>query len=178
MSSVVKHRVKDIFQIEKGTLQSSKNIPGDYPFITASVEWKSHHEYSHDCEALVFAYGSSGSLGRTHYVTGKFISSDLCFILTPREEVKGQVLLEFYYYLFNSMREKIVGDLKKGTTKIAINRNDFSNYPILLPHIELQVDTYEKMKKMNLFVEMIEKIKQDSEKLRQAFIQEQFHFLD
>jgi type I restriction enzyme, S subunit len=170
--------MKDIFRIEKGTLQSSKNIPGEYSFVTASAEWKTHHAYTHDCEALVFACGSSGSLGRTHYVSGKFISSDLCFILTPREEIKDQVFLKFYYYYFNAAREKIVSDLKKGTTKIAINRNDFSNYLILLPGLDIQFDTYEKMEKMNLFVKMIETIKQDSEKLMQAFIQERFYLTD
>jgi type I restriction enzyme, S subunit len=174
VSKFQKQKIKDIFQIEKGTLQSSKNIPGNFHFVTASAEWKTHNKYTHDCEALVFAHGSSGSLGRTHYVTGKFISSDLCFILTPREEVKEHVFLQFYYYYFNFSREKLVGDLKKGTTKIAINRSDFSNYPILLPGLDIQLDTYEKMEKMNGFVKMMETMKQDSEKLMQAFLQERF----
>ena len=65
-----------LFNIEKGSLQSSKCTPGQYSFITAGEEWKTHIEYTHDCEALVFAMAASGSLGRTHYVNGKFIASD------------------------------------------------------------------------------------------------------
>jgi len=47
MLSLVK--ISDIFNIEKGSLQSSKNTPGDYDFITAGAEWKTHNDYSHDC---------------------------------------------------------------------------------------------------------------------------------
>lgn len=84
--------IEDLFDFEKGTLQSSKCTPGKYTFITAAEEWKTHESYTHDCEALVFAMAASGSLGRTHYVNGKFISSDLCFILTPKKELKLDLL--------------------------------------------------------------------------------------
>ena len=67
-----------LFNIEKGVLQSTKCTPGDYDFITAAEDWKTHNEYTHECEALIFAAAASGSLGRTHYVDGKFTTSDLC----------------------------------------------------------------------------------------------------
>jgi type I restriction enzyme S subunit len=66
-------KINDLFHFEKGSLQSSKCTPGDFNFITAASEWKTHNEYSHECEALIFAAAASGSLGRTHYVNGKFI---------------------------------------------------------------------------------------------------------
>ncbi|CAH9017637.1 hypothetical protein [Candidatus Nitrosacidococcus sp. I8] len=69
--------IGELFNIEKGELQSTKCIAGKYDFITAAEEWKTHNEYSHECEALIFAAAASGSLGRTHYVNGKFITSDL-----------------------------------------------------------------------------------------------------
>ena len=96
----------NLFNVEKGSLQSSKCIPGQYSFITASEEWKTHNKYTHDCEALIFAMAASGSLGRTHYVKGKFISSDLCFILTPKNDIKLDLL--FYQRLINSFRQDIV----------------------------------------------------------------------
>jgi type I restriction enzyme S subunit len=78
--------ISDLFNFEKGKLQSSKCVAGEYNFLTASAEWKTHNEYACDGEALVFAAAASGSLGRTHYVNGKFIASDLCFIITPKDE--------------------------------------------------------------------------------------------
>ena len=61
-----------LFDLEKGSLQSSKCTEGEYTFITAAEEWKTHNEYSHECEALIFAAAASGSLGRTHYINDKF----------------------------------------------------------------------------------------------------------
>ena len=71
-------KISDLFHFEKGSLQSSKCEEGVYDFITAAADWKKHNDFSHNCEALIFAAAASGSLGRTHYVNGKFISSDLC----------------------------------------------------------------------------------------------------
>lgn len=78
-------KIGQLFNIERGNLQSEKNEDGEYNFITASSEWKTHIEYTHECEAIIFAFGAAGSLGKTHYVNGKFIASNLCFILTPKK---------------------------------------------------------------------------------------------
>ena len=55
MNEWKKVKIGEIFKIEKGSLQSSKCIPGKYDFITAASEWKTHESYSHDCEAIVYA---------------------------------------------------------------------------------------------------------------------------
>ena len=78
-----KYRISELFDYEKGSLQSTKSIEGEYNFLTAAQEWKSHNTFTHDTEALVCAAAASGSLGRTHYINEKFIASDLCFIVTP-----------------------------------------------------------------------------------------------
>lgn len=131
-------KIGEVFNIEKGILQSSKCTPGQYDFVTASEEWKTHITYSHECEALIFAMAASGSLGRTHYVNGKFITSDLCFILTPKEEYFDRINLKFYFYYFNTFREKIVKATATGTSKLAINRKIFSNYKIHYIDIDMQ----------------------------------------
>lgn len=64
-------------------------------FITASSEWSKHDEYTHECEALIFAIQAAGSLGRTHYVNGKFIASNLCLVLTPKNKDEYPINLEF-----------------------------------------------------------------------------------
>ncbi len=119
-----------LFNLEKGQLQSTKCTPGEYVFITAAEEWKTHHEYNHECEALIFAAAASGSLGRTHYVHGKFISSDLCFILTPKDEVKYPLNLEFYHFVFNSLRLVLVAATKSGTSKESINQTNLKKYEL------------------------------------------------
>ena len=131
--------IKDIFNFEKGELQSSKNNHGKYDFITASSEWKTHDSFTHNCEALIFAMGASGSLGRTHYVNGKFIASDLCFILTVKDKINYPINLKFYHTIFNNLRENIVKKTATGTSKIAINKTNFGNYDILYCDIEEQI---------------------------------------
>lgn len=169
-------KIGQLFNIEKGTLQSSKNTPGKYDFITASSDWKTHNEYTHDCEALIFAMGASGSLGRTHYANGKFIASDLCFVLTPKEEYKYSIDLRFYYHYFNSLREEIVKNTATGTSKLAINITNFSNYEIDYYPIEIQRNISRKIDlvipKINLLEHQIKNTLADINQLKQSILQQ------
>lgn len=138
--------IGELFLIEKGVLQSTKCSPGDYDFITAAEDWKTHNEYSHECEALIFAAAASGSLGRTHYVDGKFTTSDLCYILTPKSEEEYPLNLSFYHFVFNSLRPSLVAATKSGTSKESINQTNFKNHEIPYFSIELQDFWIEKLK--------------------------------
>jgi type I restriction-modification system DNA methylase subunit len=152
--------IGDLFNVEKGSLQSTKRIPGVYDFITASKTWSNHNAYTHHCEALLFAMGASGSLGRTHYINGKFIASDLCFILTPKKGVN--INLSFYHWFFNGIRNQLVMDLAKGGAKLSINKTDFNNYKIFKIPIAVQEEIGKKIKSN---VEKIDKLKGDILKL-------------
>jgi len=169
-------KIGDIFNVEKGLVQSSKNVEGQFDFITASAEWKTHNEYSHDCEALVFAAGAAGSLGRTHYVNGKFIASDLCFVLTPKDNLIDKVDLKFYFYYFNLNKDTIVKNTATGTSKLAINMKNFINYCIPLPSIEYQKLGRERIEevepKINELDLIFEKNLTYITRLRQSILQE------
>ncbi len=169
-------RIDELFNFEKGVLQSSKSTPGNYNFITASSEWKTHREYTHDCEALVFAAAASGSLGRTHYVNGKFISSDLCFIITPKDNKDLPVDLKFYHLLFNSLRDEIVRNTKAGTSKEAIGLTSFGKYEIPYFSIEKQKETkikFLKVQESNIDISTEFNLQQDLlTQLRQSFLRE------
>jgi type I restriction enzyme S subunit len=170
------YRIDTLFNFEKGTLQSSKCEEGKYNFITASAEWKTHKEYSYDCEALVFAAAASGSLGRTHYVNGKFIASDLCFIITPKDPKKFPIDLKFYHIIFNEFKNDIVKNTKAGTSKEAIGLSKFGSYELPYFEIEKQIEI------KNQFVNS-EEVKEELstefthqqdllKQLRQAFLRE------
>lgn len=138
-------KIGTIFNMEKGKLASeSCDNHGEYDFITASEEWKKHTSYSHDCEGLVFAVAASGSLGRTHYVHGKFIVSNLCVLLTPKDE-RYKINLKFYKFYFDRIREQIRADLADGTSKLTISAEDdlMSYYIEYIPYDE-QNEFYEK----------------------------------
>ncbi|WP_162633161.1 restriction endonuclease subunit S [Echinicola strongylocentroti] len=171
-------KIKDIFHFEKGSLQSTKATPGDYDFITAASDWKTHNEFTHDCEALIFAAAASGSLGRTHYVNGKFISSDLCFIITPKDPDKYPVDLKFYHLIFEAFKDEIVRNTKSGTSKESIGLTVFGKYELPYYDIDKQINTRKKFvnaqdstNKIDTELNhQLEILKQ----LRQAFLKEAF----
>ena len=114
----------------KGTLASEDAVPGEYPFITASEEWKTHEDYKYDTEAIVYAVAASGSLGRCHYIKGKFIASNLCLVLTPKDPVNYPINLLFYSLYLNAIRQTIRNDIADGTSKLTFAASDLDNYLI------------------------------------------------
>lgn len=169
-------RIDDLFHFEKGILQSSKCTEGEFDFITASSEWKTHNEYTHDCEALVFAAAASGSLGRTHYVNGKFVSSDLCFIITAKDPKKLPIDLKFYHMVFNEFKNDIVNSTKAGTSKEAIGMKAFGNYKLPYFAINKQIETKVQFvnmqdSKVELYEELTHQLSLIKQ-MRQAFLRE------
>jgi len=130
--------IKKIFNFEKGSLQSTKCTSGAYTFVTAGADWKTHNKFTHDIEALIVAVAASGSLGRCHYIKDKFIASDLCFVLTPKDNELLPVDLEFYHQLFKVLKDDLVQKTATGTSKLSINRSNFGNYKIPYFNISYQ----------------------------------------
>ena len=176
MSEWKKVKIGDIFSIEKGSLQSSKCTPGEYDFITAATDWKTHNSFDHECEAIVYAVAASGSLGRAHYVNGKFIASDLCFILTEKDKKQYPINFLFYQIVFEMLRDEIVSKTKTGTSKESINRGNFSNYAIPYFPIEFQLANYQKfVNAKNIIKNLLEeseKQKNYIKQLRQNILQD------
>ncbi len=124
-------KISDLFDVSKGSLASENNNDnGEYDFITASSEWKKHDTFEHNCEAIVIAVAASGSLGRTHYVNGKFTAANLCCILTPKKNSKYKLNLQFYNYYFNLIKKQLRNDLADGTSKLTIDPEALKAYYI------------------------------------------------
>jgi len=163
-------KIKEIFNFEKGELQSTKNTPGDYDFITAAEDWKTHENYTHECEALIFAHGASGSLGRTHYVDGKFIASDLTYVITPKKKYKDKIDLYFYYIYFNSIKEIVINEIATGTSKLAINQTNFGNYEVKLPDLKEQKKINKIIKKVDSLIKIYDDNLVEAYKLKKSII--------
>lgn len=132
-------KFSELFKVQKGSLASENcDEDGEYDFITASEEWKKHSTYDNDCEALIYAVSAGGSLGRSHYVNGKFIASNLCLVLTPKNPEAYPINLQFYNYYLNHIRKEIVRDIADGTSKLTINHKDLSDYYVNYYPIEEQ----------------------------------------
>lgn len=176
MSEYKKVKLGDIFTLEKGSLQSSKCTPGQYDFITAAEDWKTHESYTHDCEAIVYAVAASGSLGRAHYVNGKFIASDLCFILQEKDKEKYPVNFQFYQIIFEVLRDEIVSKTKTGTSKESISQKNLSKYEIPYFDYDFQVANYERLVRTKQIIAEISKETESqkayAKQLRQNILQD------
>ena len=161
-------KISTLFDVTKGTLASESNIEGDYPFVTASEEWKTHIEYDLDTEAIVYAVSAAGSLGRSHYVKGKFIASNLCLVLTNKNNPKYPIDLEFYNCYFASIKKQIVSDLADGTSKLTISQELFKDYYIdYIPYDEQKAFVLTKLKD---YLKIQEKYRKAQEQLSQDII--------
>ena len=123
--------ISELFTIQTGELQSEDaDDDGEYDFITASERWKKHSMYQLEGEAIVYANNSEGSLGRCHYVNGKFMASTLCLILQERNHLEYPLDMEYYSFYFMSIRSEITSRLKDGTSKLSISQDKFKEYKI------------------------------------------------
>lgn len=123
---------------KKGTLASEDAEPGEFPFITASEEWKTNSSFDQEGEAIVYAVAASGSLGRCHYVNEKYIASNLCLILTPKDPEKYPINMLFYSLYLNAIRQKVRDEIADGTSKLTISAKDLDDYMIEYIPIETQ----------------------------------------
>ena len=157
-------KIDDLFNIEDGTLASDNSEEGEFDFITGAEEWKKHSEYKYEKEAIVYVVSAGGSLGRSHYVNGKFIASNLCIVLTPKNTDKYPINMRFYNTYLNNLRKKIVSDLADGTSKLTIGKTLFKQYYIDYIDKDIQdefvknhITKYtEKVKELKKFVEKAE----------------------
>jgi type I restriction enzyme M protein len=135
---VVVKTLGELFHIEKGSLQSSKNIEGEYSFITASDTHKTHVSFTHDCESVMLVGGAEGSLAKAQYFNGKFIASDLLYILTRKNE--SEINYKYIWYYLNFNRDNHLSDdtICCGTPKKMISKDRCSTIKIPIPSLERQ----------------------------------------
>lgn len=107
----------------------------------------------------MYAVAASGSLGRTHYVNGKFAASNLCIILFPTGKYK--IHMPFYKYYLEKMRDRIRLDLADGTSKLTINPEELMDYYVeYIPYNE-QISFYNKnIKPLELLEQKKKKIEE------------------
>ena len=146
-----------IFHITKGTLQSSKNIEGEYAFITASDTNKTHNSFTHDCECIMLVGGAEGSLAKAQYFKGKFIASDLLYVLISKTQ--NEINYKYIWYYLNFNREKHLADntICCGTPKKMISKDRCSNIKIPIPPLERQKEIVEYCEYNDILIKQLEK---------------------
>lgn len=156
-----------LFTLTKGSLASSaSSLDGEYNFVTASDEWKKSDHADQTGPAIVYATGASGSLGKSQYVEGKFVASNLCYVLKQKNKKNYPLNLKFYNYYFSAIRKQVFDDLADGTSKLTIRIDDLKNYYIEYFPIEEQNDF------VNKYVTKYDKLKKELEKSNKELFSE------
>jgi len=140
-NNIVFKTLGDIFYIKKGTVKNSKNIDGRYTFISSSERHKTHNNYTHDCECIIFVgSGSNKMLAKAHYFNGKFVTSERTYVLTIKNKNKNKINYKYIWYYLNLNQEKHLSDntIYCGRLIKIINRSRCSNIKIPIPPIEYQ----------------------------------------
>jgi type I restriction-modification system DNA methylase subunit/restriction endonuclease S subunit len=135
---VVVKTLGEVFHITKGSLQSSKNIEGEYEFITASDTNKTHNSFTNDCECVMLVGGAEGSLAKAQYFKGKFIASDLLYVLISKTQNEINYKYVWYYLNFNRKKHLLDNTICCGTPKKMISKDRCSNIKIPIPSLERQ----------------------------------------
>ena len=61
---------------------------------------------------------------------------NLCIILTPKNNPKYPINVQFYNIYLNAIRKRIVNELADGTSKLTISADDLMNYYVEYFHID------------------------------------------
>ena len=176
---VIVKTLGEVCEIVKGSLQSSKNIEGEYAFITASDTNKTHNMFTHDCECVMLVGGSEGSLAKAQYFNGKFIASDLLYILTYKEP--NIINYRYLWYYLNNNRKKHLADDKIccGTPKKMISIERCSKIKIPIPSLERQEEIIKDMDEISNSIDTIKlrvkQLKYEGELFKKKFYLKQLN---
>ena len=162
--------IGEIFHITKGTLQSSKNIDGMYTFITASDTHKTHNIFDYDGECIMLVGGAEGSLAKAQYFKGKFIASDLLYVLI--QKIENEINYRYVWYYLNFNREKHLLDdtICCGTPKRMISKDRCSNIKIPIPPLDRQKEIVEYCENNDIIIKQLEQEIENNKKVAHQFI--------
>ncbi len=126
--------LKDLCNITTGKKDVNEGNPqGVYPFFTCANEPTYSDSYSYDCEALLIA--GNGSIGKTHYINGKFEAYQRTYILSSFD-TKIQSLFLFQFVLCFLMKD--IDREKQHGAMPYIKLSVLEKFKIFVPTLEEQ----------------------------------------
>ena len=141
--SLVKVKIGDVCNIEKGKTGILKAIPGEFPMVVTSEVRKSHNEYQFDDEAVIVPLVSGtghghASIKRIHFQKGKFaLGSILCAII-PKD--KSQLSAEYLFRFLDLNKENELVARMKGMANVTLPIKEIAQIQIPLPTIKEQAE--------------------------------------
>ena len=120
----------NLFTLEKGKIQSSKSIPGNYKLMSQSNK-RTHNEYKYDGENLFIS--CVNPIGTIYYYNGRCNCSTLLYTLIPKNNTNVKYL---YYYL--KRNENMFKCCETGSANKSLSIDIFNKIKIPVPPLEVQ----------------------------------------
>ncbi len=124
-------RLSEICELEKGEIQSSKRIEGEYKLVSQSNS-RTHNEYKYDGKNVFVS--CVARVGQMYYNEGKCHATTLLFNLKIKEGVN---INSKYLYLVLDKNDKTY-ECEKGSANKSLDKDKFMKIKIPLPSLEIQ----------------------------------------
>jgi len=147
-------RLSEICELEKGEIQSSKRIEGEYKLVSQSNS-RTHNEYKYDGKNVFVS--CVARVGQMYYNEGKCHATTLLFNLKIKEGVN---INSKYLYLVLDKNDKTY-ECEKGSANKSLDKDKFMKIKIPLPSLEIQEKIVEELSMIENNIKSIEtRIKQ------------------
>jgi restriction endonuclease S subunit len=114
--------------------------------------------------------GAEGSLAKAQYFKGKFIASDLLYVLISKNPNEINYKYAWYYLNFNREKHLLDDTICCGTPKKMISKNRCSNIKIPIPSLERQQEIVKYLDFIYENIKQLEKEIENNKKQAQQFI--------
>jgi type I restriction-modification system DNA methylase subunit len=147
-------RLSEICELEKGNIQSSKRVEGEYKLVSQSNS-RTHNEYKYDGQNVFVS--CVARVGQMYYYEGKCHATTLLYNLKIKEDVN---INPKYLYLVLDNNDKTY-ECEKGSANKSLDKDKFMKLKIPLPSLEIQEKIIEELSMIETNITSIEtRIKQ------------------
>lgn len=156
-------RLSEICELEKGEIQSSKRIEGEYKLVSQSNS-RTHNEYKYDGKNVFVS--CVARVGQMYYYEGKCHATTLLFNLKIKEGVN---INSKYLYLVLDKNDKTY-ECEKGSANKSLDKDKFMKLKIPLPSLEIQEKIVTELSKNETNIKSIEtrieQLKEEKERFK------------
>ena len=174
-------KVKDIFDLEKGKVQSSKaelDADSDITFVTGAKPetWnkiKQKELEVNSANQLFINNSAYGDCIHIMFCDKISIHSNLMSVFKTHVEYINLVNIKFYYYYFKSINNYLEEKCQKGSSNKSLDKSKFMNLEIPLPSLEVQNKIVEELTQLeesiNTIQTRIEQLTREKEQSRKYY---------
>lgn len=127
--------INSFCKFEKSKIQASKNVPGDYPFISLSVSTHNVNILDNSEHVFISAIPAGNRKMKVQYQSGECSYSSLMFhCVLDKEKVVPKYFYYYLYYNMDILNEYVIGVQPKFSYESFLSRK------ITMPTLEVQED--------------------------------------